>query len=170
MINKNTMKKWTLLWIGWLVVTLPSCAQRNMDFEHLCKKYQDTEEVESFGMDGLGCLLASWLAAKEAGEASALLSQVTSFHVLTGEGEKTKELTKDVKSFIRSSRLEELLSLQEEESDIRIYAETEKDRIYQIFVSVVGEEEVVFLQMNGKFDRSSIRKLLKKTNVQVFCR
>ena len=80
-------------------------------------------------MHGLGCLLASWLAAPKAGEASALLRQVTSFHVLTGEGEKTKELQKDVKSFIRSSRLEELLNIQEEGADIRIYADAEKDMI-----------------------------------------
>ncbi len=164
------MKKLTLLLLGWVVITLPSCAQRNMDFERLSEKYEDVEEVESFGMHGLGCLLASWLAAPKAGEASALLRQVTSFHVLTGEGEKTKELQKDVKSFIRSSRLEELLNIQEEGADIRIYAEAEKDMIYQVFVSVVENEDVVFLQMNGKFDRSTIRKLLKKANIQVLCR
>lgn len=42
---------------GWVI---PSWAQNNKEFEQLCKKYQDSENVGSFGMDGLGCLLASW--------------------------------------------------------------------------------------------------------------
>ena len=48
---------------GWVI---PSWAQNNKEFEQLCKKYQDSENVGSFGMDGLGCLLASWFIGKEA--------------------------------------------------------------------------------------------------------
>ena len=35
---------------GWVI---PSWAQNNKEFEQLCKKYQDSENVGSFGMDGL---------------------------------------------------------------------------------------------------------------------
>ena len=34
---------------GWVI---PSWAQNNKEFEQLCKKYQDSENVGSFGMDG----------------------------------------------------------------------------------------------------------------------
>ena len=39
---------------GWVI---PSWAQNNKEFEQLCKKYQDSENVGSFGMDALRCLL-----------------------------------------------------------------------------------------------------------------
>ena len=39
---------------GWVI---PSWAQNNKEFEQLCKKYQDSENVGSFGMDGLGLSL-----------------------------------------------------------------------------------------------------------------
>ena len=43
---------------GWVI---PSWAQNNKEFEQLCKKYQDSENVGSFGMDGLGYWRHLWL-------------------------------------------------------------------------------------------------------------
>ena len=57
-----------ILIAGWVI---PSWAQNNKEFEQLCKKYQDSENVGSFGMDGLGCLLASWFIGKEANDIDA---------------------------------------------------------------------------------------------------
>ena len=38
---------------GWVI---PSWAQNNKEFEQLCKKYQDSENVGSFGMERYKCI------------------------------------------------------------------------------------------------------------------
>ena len=80
---------------GWVI---PSWAQNNNEFEQLCKKYQDSENVGSFGMDGLGCLLASWFIGKEANDINALIRQCSSFRILSCSGEESGN---PVKYFIK---------------------------------------------------------------------
>lgn len=82
---------------GWVI---PSWAQNNKEFEQLCKKYQDSENVGSFGMDGLGCLLASWFIGKEANDINALIRQCSSFRILSCSGEESKMLCKDIRAFV----------------------------------------------------------------------
>ena len=120
---------------GWVI---PSWAQNNKEFEQLCKKYQDSENVGSFGMDGLGCLLASWFIGKEANDINALIRQCSSFRILSCSGEDSKMLC--------------------------------KNKVHQVFVSVVDEEqEVVFLQVKGKFDLAAIQKLAKTSQISYLC-
>ena len=133
---------------GWVI---PSWAQNNKEFEQLCKKYQDSENVGSFGMDGLGCLLAS-------------------FRILSCSGEESKMLCKDIRAFVRASKLEELISVQEDGSEVKLYMQTVKNKVHQVFVSVVDEEqEVVFLQVKGKFDLAAIQKLAKTSQISYLC-
>ena len=120
---------------GWVI---PSWAQNNKEFEQLCKKYQDSENVGSFGMDGLGCLLASWFIGKEANDINALIRQCS--------------------------------SVQEDGSEVKLYMQTVKNKVHQVFVSVVDEEqEVVFLQVKGKFDLAAIQKLAKTSQISYLC-
>ncbi len=143
---------------GWVI---PSWAQNNKEFEQLCKKYQDSENVGSFGMDGLGCLLASWFIGKEANDINALIRQCSSFRILSCSGEESKKmLCKDIRAFVRASKLEELISVQEDGSEVKLYMQTVKNKVHQVFVSVVDEEQkVVFLQVKGKFDLAAIQKI-----------
>lgn len=144
----------------------PSCAQNKQDFEQLCKKYEESENVESFGMDGLGCLLASWFVGKEAGDVNTLIRKCSSFRILIGSGEESKSLCKDIQAFVRANKLEELIGINEDGSEVKIYVETKKETICQVFISVIDEErEVVFLQLKGKFDPSSIKKLVKSSGI-----
>ena len=152
---------------GWVI---PSWAQNNKEFEQLCKKYQDSENVGSFGMDGLGCLLASWFIGKEANDINALIRQCSSFRILSCSGEESKMLCKDIRPFVRASKLEELISVQEDGSEVKLYMQTVKNKVHQVFVSVVDEEqEVVFLQVKGKFDLAAIQKLAKTSQISYLC-
>ena len=152
---------------GWVI---PSWAQNNKEFEQLCKKYQDSENVGSFGMDGFGCLLASWFIGKEANDINALIRQCSSFRILSCSGEESKMLCKDIRAFVRASKLEELISVQEDGSEVKLYMQTVKNKVHQVFVSVVDEEqEVVFLQVKGKFDLAAIQKLAKTSQISYLC-
>ena len=45
-----------------------------------------------------------------------------------------------------------------------------KNKVHQVFVSVVDEEqEVVFLQVKGKFDLAAIQKLAKTSQISYLC-
>lgn len=164
------MKKslFILVFIGsWL---FPSCAQNSKDFGQLCKKYRNVENVESFGMDGLGCLLASWFAGKEANDINALLRQCASFRVLSCSGGECEMLCKDIRAFVQASKLEELISVKEDGSEVRLYVQADKNRVHQVFLSVIDEEqEVVFVQVKGKFNLAAIQKLAKTSQINYLC-
>ena len=120
-------------------------------------------------MDGLGCLLASWFIGKEANDINALIRQCSSFRILSCSGEESKMLCKDIRAFVRASKLEELISVQEDGSEVKLYMQTVKNKVHQVFVSVVDEEqEVVFLQVKGKFDLAAIQKLAKTSQISIF--
>ena len=79
-------------------------------------------------------------------------------------------LCKDIRAFVRASKLEELISVQEDGSEVKLYMQTVKNKVHQVFVSVVDEEqEVVFLQVKGKFDLEAIQKLAKTSQISYLC-
>ena len=79
-------------------------------------------------------------------------------------------LCKDIRAFVRASKLEELISVQEDGSEVKLYMQTVKNKVHQVFVSVVDEEqEVVFLQVKGKFDLAATQKLAKTSQISYLC-
>ena len=77
-------------------------------------------------------------------------------------------LCKDIRAFVRASKLEELISVQEDGSEVKLYMQTVKNKVHQVFVSV-EEQEVVFLQVKGKFDLAAIQKLAKTSQISYLC-
>ena len=79
-------------------------------------------------------------------------------------------LCKDIRAFVRASKLEELISVQEDGSEVKLYMQTVKNKVHQVFVSVVDEEqEVVLLLVKGKFDLAAIQKLAKTSQISYLC-
>lgn len=70
-------------------------------------------------------------------------------------------MTRDIKSFMKSNKLEELMSVNDGEEQVKIYVEDRKDAIRQVFITVLDEEDAVFLQIKGDFSREMLRRMMK---------
>ena len=54
-------------------------------------------------------------------------------------------LCKDIRAFVRASKLEELICVQDDGSEVKLYMQTVKNKVHQVFVSVVDEVQVVVI-------------------------
>ena len=78
------------------------------------------------------------------------------------EGEIVRDVTKEIKNYIKKDQLEELLNVKDKKDEIKIYTLDDKKVIRQLFISVVdGGKEAVFLQVKGKYSMKMIQDLAK---------
>lgn len=157
------MKKYILSLIFFLYVVSSGMAQSS-DFEGLCKKYKHEDGVVTLRFNGVGCFFASLFVGGEITEIGTLVRSCSSCRILVYEGDegnKGKTIFQEVKSFIRFSGLEELVSVKEDNEEVKIYTEDKKDMIRQFFITVDDGSGLVCLHMKGKFAKSTIQKLMK---------
>lgn len=156
------MKKLVLFAAALCVLTLQGFSQVK-SFGELCNKYKNYEDVESIKVNRFGCFMLSLFVDDNEGVADKFMKKSTGFRLLTCEGNTGKELSKDVAGFIKASRLEEVMSVQEKENEVRIYIEDKEKEIRQVFISVIDKDkEMVFIQVEGKFPLSMIKELTVK--------
>lgn len=152
--------------IGVLLViclwVLTSATAEKREFHDLCKKYEEREGIESFGLNGFGCFLGSLFVKCEDQEIGKLISKCSSCRILTCDRKPDDEMTRDIKSFMKSNKLEELMSVNDGEEQVKIYVEDRKDAIRQVFITVLDEEDAVFLQIKGDFSREMLRRMMKR--------
>ena len=117
-------------------------------------------------MDGLGCLLASWFIGKEANDINALIRQCSSFRILSCSGEESKMLCKDIRAFVRASKLEELMSILEEGEQVWMYVREKNKEIVELVILVGGKEEFMLMSFCGVIDLKKISRLAKAVNVE----
>lgn len=132
------------------------------DFDQLCDKYKHYEDVETVKMGRFGCFLASLFVDGKDGVAGKFIKKSSSFRLLTCEGNTLKGLNKDVAEFISSNKLEELMTVTEKESQVKIYIQDKDKVIRQVFLSVADKKDMVFIQVEGKFPLELIRDIVKE--------
>lgn len=156
------MKKLVLLTAVICLVALQSFSQVK-SFGELCNKYKNYEDVESIRVNRFGCFMLSLFVDDKEGIADKFMKKSTGFRLLTCEGNTGNELGKDVAGFITASGLEELITVQEKENEVKIYIEDKEKEIRQVFISVIDKDkEMVFIQVEGKFPLSMIKELAIK--------
>lgn len=154
------MKRLSVLFVICILVATSALAEKR-EFRDLCKKYEEREGVKTFGLNGFGCFLGSLFMKGEDKEVGKMLSKCSSCRILTCDGKPDDEMTREIKSFMKSNKLEELMSVNEGEEKVKIYVEESKDAIRQVFITVYQEENAVFLQIKGNFSREMLREMLK---------
>lgn len=156
------MKKLALFVTALCVLTLQGFSQVK-SFGELCNKYKNYEDVESINVNRFGCFLLSLFVDDKEGVADKFMKKSTGFRLLTCEGSTGKELGKDVAGFIAASGLEELMTVQEKDNEVKIYVQDKDKEIRQVFISVIDKDkEMVFIQVEGKFPLSMIKELAVK--------
>ena len=145
-----------------LLFTIMSCFSQIHNFDELCKKYKHYEDVETIKVNRFGCLLLSMFAGEKSGIAEKFMKKSSSFHLLTCEGSTSKEIQKDVKEFISNSKLEELMTVTEKDSEVKIYVQDKDNVIRQLFLAVVDKNDMVFIRVEGKFPLDLIRDITKE--------
>lgn len=156
------MKKIILLTAIMCLAALQSFSQVK-NFEELCNKYKNYQNVESISVNRFGCFLLSLFVDDKEGIADKFMKKSISFRLLACEGNEGKALYKDVASFITASGLEELITVQEKDNEVKIYVESKKNEIRQLFISVVNKDkDMIFIQVKGEFPLSMIKELAIK--------
>lgn len=156
------MKRFLL--VSLLVIVALTGMGQTLEFQKICNKYKEHENVVSLQVNRFGCLFLSLFmpGGKEGEIARNFIRHSSSFQLLITEGEAVKDITKEIKDYIKKDRLEELLSVKDKDDEVKIYTLNDDKVIRQLFISVVDEgKEAVFLQVKGKFSTKMIQNLAK---------
>lgn len=154
------MKKILLVGVV-LVAFLTSGFAQSMEFSKLCDKYKDIEGAQTFRINRFGCLIAALFVGNEESHVGSLVRSCSACQILVYDGNKGQELSREIKSYIRSNTLEELMTVKENKEEVKIYVEERKDNIRQFFITVANGSEMVYIHLKGKFSRAEIRELMK---------
>lgn len=142
------------------ITTLGACMSQSRKFDKLCQKYEEVEGVKTFRINGLGCMFASFFVGGEESGVENLVRSCSSCQLLIYDGTACKELGREVKSYISTSPLEELMTVKEQGKEVRVYVEDQKDKIRQFFITVTDGPKIVVIHLQGKFSRNKIQKLM----------
>ncbi|WP_298616749.1 DUF4252 domain-containing protein [uncultured Odoribacter sp.] len=158
------MKRFVLFFL--LTILFLTGTAQTPDFNDICKKYKNKENVVSIRINRFGCFLLSCLVKSNSSEdniAQNFMRQSTTFQLLISDSNHTQAIIADVDNFIKECKLEELLSLKEKGTAIKILTQYgTKKKIQQLFISILQkDEEAVFLQVKGHFSTDTILKLAK---------
>lgn len=155
------MKKIAYLVILFTGFLFPAAAQPVSDFDDVCKKYKGTEGIFTYRINGLGCFIASLFVGGEESGVGTLIRHCSSCRLLVCEGERGKEICREIHAFIDNNGLEELMNIREKNEKVKIYVEEKRKILRCFFILVEDETDRVFLHIKGKFSRDMIRKLMK---------
>lgn len=132
------------------------------NFKELYHKYENDTEVKCVNVNRFLNGLISMYIPDEGNEvAKQFMSSCSEVYLMLTQGERQKVLKKEVSDYIRKSKLEELVSIREEDTDIRIYAKSEGEKINSLLVVIDGNDSVAFLQANGEFSPAMLKELAK---------
>lgn len=156
------MKRFLL--VSLLVIVALTGMGQIREFQEICDKYKEHEDVVSLRVNRFGCFFLSLFmpAGKESEVVRNFIRHSSSFQLLVTEGEIVRDVTKEIKNYIKKDQLEELLNVKDKKDEIKIYTLDDKKVIRQLFISVVdGGKEAVFLQVKGKYSMKMIQDLAK---------
>lgn len=155
------MKKILLVALLGVGCMLSGIAQEKK-FEDICRKYKGEEHVVCLQAGRLGCIFVSLFAGAADETAGRFIRNSRSFRLLVVEGNEQTELNREVESYIRNGKLEELMSVKKKKQTVKIYVQDTKSTIRQLFLAVANDNEYVYLQVEGRYPIRLIQELALK--------
>ncbi len=147
-----------------ILIALPVFLVAQNDFDKLYKKYAGKEGVTSINISPemfsfLGGIDMSD-SSKEAKEAQYAMQQLSGLKMLVYENTDLKNLDSfynEIKKSIPLDDYSELMSVNDDESDVKFLAKKTKDgKVSELIMIVKGSEDVVVMSMLGDMDMKTI--------------
>lgn len=159
------MKKITMIAMLLILTAGLSWAQ-SKDFNDICQRYKSLEGVETFKMRGFGCFIASLFVGGEESSVGTLVRSCSSCQLLVCDGTGSKQLYKDIKSYLHTNNLEELMNIKERGEQVKIYVKEQSGIIRQLFLAVMDGQEMVFLLLKGKFSQELLQEVMENVEIE----
>lgn len=135
-------------------------------------KFEDIEGVTSVIVNQKAFSLMSKIGSESDEEYLSLIQNIESLKVFATEsGEVSKKMEAEVKNYLKSANLEELMRVKDGDSNVTIYVKEGKseDYVKELFMFVKGgsdiDKESVIISLTGNIDLNQIAKLTDKMDL-----
>lgn len=123
-------------------------------------KYSDREGYTTVVISGS---LLNFLDNRADGDMDNPLRKITSIRILVREKDQSpfsEGLLPEIRSIIRRGKYEELMSVRDDDADLRFMVRTERDIIREILLVIDGNDEAV-IQIEGNLTRDEASELFE---------
>ena len=159
------MKRLTLLLLGFLPVWVLA---QNMAADKLYEKYAGQENITAVNissemfqmMAGMEVDTAN-MEDEEAKQVMEAVSKMDGMKILTykKEDKKDNSFYKDVKNTFDPDNYVEMMSIKDNDSDVKFYARRKGDKISELLMIADDPGETVFMNFSGLFGMETISKI-----------
>lgn len=165
------MKRLVLLLLGFLPVWVLA---QNMPADELYEKYAGQQNItavnissEMFQMMAGMEIDTAHMESKEAKNVMDAVSKMDGMKILTykKESEKDNSFFKDVKNTFDPGNYVEMMSVKDNDSDVKFYAKRQGDKISEMLMIADNPEETVFMNFSGLFDMKTISEIGRNMNM-----
>lgn len=163
-------KRWSLLAI--MILPLMMMAQNPID--KLYKKYAGKEgftsvniSPEMFAMFAEMNVDTSKIEGEEAKEAVDMISKMNGMKILTYEKKSAGDdaFYKEIKDSFDFKAYKELMSVKEEETDVKFYVKRQGEMISEMLMVAEQPDETVLMNFSGLFNMKTVAKLGRSMNM-----
>lgn len=123
-------------------------------------KYSDREGYTTVVINGS---LLNFLDNRAGSDMNNPLQKITSIRIVVREKDQSpfsEGLLPEIRSIIRRGKYEELMSVRDDEADLRFMVRTERDIIREILLVIDGNDEAV-IQIEGNLTREEATELFE---------
>ncbi len=144
------------------LIVLTSCATQTSfnDF------YQENQKESDFSMGLSSSIVRTFLDDDDYEEIKPLLKKAKHVRVLVFT-DNSEEMTIKFNKFINKSDFDNLISIKEDDDNIKIYALEQKDVIKEVVLDINNGDELVLLGLKTNITEDDISNLLKENDVSL---
>lgn len=141
------------------LIVLTSCATQTSfnDF------YQENQKESDFSMGLSSSIVRTFLDDDDYEEIKPLLKKAKHVRVLVFT-DNSEEMTIKFNKFINKSDFDNLISIKEDDDNIKIYALEQKDVIKEVVLDINNGDELVLLGLKTNITEDDISNLLKEND------
>jgi len=143
-----------------IIFSLACLGVNAQDFDDIYKKYKKEQDVTGIKINKLGCLLLSLFGDDDNEEMSKLMKKSSSFRFLVSENAHNNNMENDIRKYIKKQKLEQLMSISEENENIEIFIRDKNEVIHQLLILIKGKNEQVIVHIDGKYPLKMVQELL----------
>lgn len=157
-----------------IFVMIPTIVVAQSDFDKLYEKYAGKDGVTSINISPemfqfLGGIDMSD-SSEDAKDAQNVMEQLSGLKMLvyeTPDGKTLNDFYKEVKKALPFKNYAELMSINDEDSDIKFLVKKQgKDRISEMLMIVKSDDEVLVMSMLGDLDMNAISEIGKSLDMK----
>lgn len=152
----------TLTFTLGFIFTGTVCGQ---DFNEIYKKYKKQENVTSIRVNKVGCFFASLFTDSD-DEGKDFLKKSSNIRILINESGSKNELINDLQKYIKRNKLEQLMTVQDDEDVVDIYILDKKKTIHELLIIISDKDEQVILHLDGKYPLKMIKEMMNNGNTK----